>query len=195
MHLLPVEISSLVWSGDSGAKRFRVLRDAGDSLPQVIQWQRLDYSGEIREEGGSSLRSDGCIEFPAPVEDGFHEYYLPEWGIRCGMIRMPRFGEATDPFWGMDFPDTVFLHCWEREEIPALIREYFRLLNFAGVRRIRERLLWHHLEKTKGVFDWNVLNADVIRRMATEEIWRYWRIFTLHPHGIAAVRRRRFRMI
>lgn len=181
MHLLPVEISSLVWSGDSGAKRFRVLRDAGDSLPQVIQWQRLDYSGEIREEGGSSLRSDGCIEFPAPVEDGFHEYYLPEWGIRCGMIRMPRFGEATDPFWGMDFPDTVFLHCWEREEIPALIREYFRLLNFAGVRRIRERLLWHHLEKTKGVFDWNVLNADVIRRMATEENLEILEDFHLAP--------------
>ncbi len=160
----PVSPSQLVAVPAAPAAVFRL---HGPPRKGGIFYRLSGYSGDVIGEGEAECGDGNLFNLPLPPEAGFYEYQFPEWEQRCGLLVQPEFTGEPDPFFGIDFPNTVFRHMMEPEEIPAMAGEYGRLLHRAGVGNIRDRLLWHRLEAAgPGKFDWNILDAETFRRIA-----------------------------
>ncbi|MBQ9775636.1 MAG: hypothetical protein IJW17_06320, partial [Lentisphaeria bacterium] len=128
-----------------------------------LEYTVADYSGNIISQGKTSIDFQNfSFKLPFPDQYGFFEYQLKGLDCRIGMLAQRPAETETDPFWGVDGAFSVF----QVFRDPSTAEEYFRILNYCGIRRVRDRLRWSALEWEKGKFDFNALSTETLLKTA-----------------------------
>lgn len=132
---------------------------------QSVAYTLRDYVGREVAAGELPVIGGETIQLPLPAKPGFYEYVVPEFKLTAGVMVLPRFEGERDDFFAMDAAMSVFPVFQDAK----LAESYLAILDYAGIRNVRERLIWRELEKAApGEFNFDVLNSDGLRKLAAK---------------------------
>ncbi len=148
-----------------------------------LSYTLRDYAAREIDSGELPVSGSRTFQLPVPKNPGFYEYELPELNFTAGLVVLPRFPEEPDDFFAMDMAASVFPVFQDTK----LAEAYLSILAYAGIRNIRERLVWRKIEeKAPGKFNFNALNSDVLRKVAAKHNLKVLDVFHDAPRWSGA---------
>lgn len=112
--------------------------------PDDLSFSINDYFGKNIGAGELELQADGSyVLTPFWTENGYYEIVLPGFeGQAIGILVMPKNQAPTDEFFAIDACFTNFYQYFT----PAREHSFASILDYCGIRKIRDRLKWWLLQ-------------------------------------------------
>lgn len=152
LFVTPDEPSVLQWNVESG--------ELADPVPYTIR----DYWGRPVAAGQAKLTTGNTVEAAVKLGQGFYDLELPATNQRFGVVSLPAYSGARDPFFAID------------SALSWLVRDdkvrqgLIKVLRRSGVATSRERLSWSQINPAEGTWNWEgSAGYEAVRRMHAEE--------------------------
>lgn len=166
---------------------------SGDPIRYVL----TGYDGKETGISGDAVPEGGKIRIPLKLSRGFYELYFPGCGQRIGIVASPRQEGPPDPFWGVNAMFQGRSPIYENRrtttnymdgafETTALVGEYCRFLNYAGISRLREMSGFAFRSSREGTVDFNRERMVEIMKLANDNGLRFLIFYMIFPQYLGA---------
>ncbi len=99
-------------------------------------------------EAEAGIGPSDTLTIPVELPQGFYIIIFPQSNQKFGIVSMPAYRDAPDPFFGIDSALTSI-------RIDNTLREsLIKTLKRSGIGIARERLFWHQISLARNTWDW-----------------------------------------